>query len=56
MGHWHEENGATAVEYGLIAGALGVVFVVAGPMLQDAFAFLLNVVLCDILGGGATCA
>ena len=50
---WTDETGSTAVEYGLIASAVGIVFVVAGPMLWRAFLDLLNVVLCGMIGGAA---
>lgn len=50
MGHWHEEDGATAVEYGLIAGAVGVAFIVAGPALYEVFLDLLNTILDGMVG------
>ena len=45
MTRWSGETGATAVEYGLLAGAIGIVFVVGGPWLADAFLALLDVIL-----------
>ena len=50
VGRWHDEGGATAVEYGLIVGAVGIAFIVAGPMLQDAFLELLDVILTGMVG------
>lgn len=47
---WAQESGATAVEYGLILVAVGIVFVTVGPLLADAFITILNVVLDAILG------
>lgn len=42
---WRGEDGATAVEYGLIAAGVGLAFVLAGPALADAFLSLLNAIL-----------
>ena len=50
MGRWHDELGATAVEYGLIVGAAGIAFMVAGPMLWRAFLDLLDVILTGMVG------
>lgn len=47
---WAQESGATAVEYGLILVACGIVLVTVGPFLADAFITILNVVLDAILG------
>lgn len=44
------QEGATAVEYGLIAAGVGLAFVLAGPSLAAAFTDLLGVVLDHILG------
>ena len=44
------EEGATAVEYGLVAGLMGIVFVLAGPELYDAFLELLNDILHGMVG------
>ena len=51
VGRWHDEGGATAVEYGLIVGAVGIAFIVAGPMLWQAFLALFEAILCDMVGG-----
>ncbi len=32
VGRWDDQSGATAVEYGLIVGAVGIAFIAAGPM------------------------
>lgn len=45
-----DQEGATAVEYGLVAGLLGVGLVVVGPLLADAFVVFLDVVLSHIPG------
>ena len=45
-----DEEGATTVEYGLVAGLMGVVFVLAGPELYDAFLALLNDILDGMVG------
>jgi Flp pilus assembly pilin Flp len=45
-----QEEGATAVEYGLVAGVMGIVFVLAGPQLWQALLSLLDAVLTAILG------
>lgn len=50
MTEWTDETGATAVEYGLIVGAVGITFIVAGPMLWDALLSLLDVVLDGMVG------
>ena len=44
-----EDEGATAVEYGLIAAGDGIAFIIAGPALADAFTDLLGVVLDHVL-------
>lgn len=50
MGRHRDEDGATAVEYGIVAAAVGVVFVVAGPWLYDAFLALLDAILDGMVG------
>lgn len=45
-----DQDGATAVEYGLIAAAVGIAFIVAGPLLLDAFAWFLETVLDNTPG------
>ncbi len=47
---WDQEVGATAVEYGLVVAAVGTAFVVAGPMLWNAFLSFLTVVLDGMVG------
>lgn len=44
------EEGATAVEYGLIAATVGIAFIVAGPLLLDAFTWFLETVLDNTPG------
>ncbi len=44
------QDGATSVEYGLIAAGAGLAFIVAGPLLAEAFTNLLDVVLTHVLG------
>lgn len=48
--NWGDETGATAVEYGLIAGATTVGLIVLGPWLADAFLLFLDAVLGGVLG------
>lgn len=48
--NWRAQEGATAVEYGLVAVGAGVAFIVAGPLLAEAFTDLLGVVLDHVLG------
>lgn len=50
MGRWHQEGGATAVEYGLITGAVALGLVLVGPSLGEAFVSFLNLVLDHVLG------
>lgn len=50
MTDWTDETGATAVEYGLIAGAVGIAFVVAGPTLWRAMISLIGVILDGMVG------
>ncbi len=50
MTDWTDETGATAVEYGLIVGAVGIAFVVAGPTLWQAMLSLLDVILDGMVG------
>jgi Flp pilus assembly pilin Flp len=38
------EDGATAVEYSILAAVVGVALVAAGPLLADAFLALLEVI------------
>lgn len=45
-----DEAGATAVEYGAILGAVGIVFVVAGPTLWRAMLSLLDAILDGMVG------
>ena len=47
---WESEEGATAVEYGIVAGATAVGLIVLGPWLAQAFVVFLNVVLDGVLG------
>ena len=49
MTDWTDETGATAVEYGLVAGAVGVALVVMGPWLHQAFLVFFNIILDDML-------
>lgn len=46
---WRGEEGATAVEYGLVAAGVGIAFIIAGPALADAFTDLLGFVLEHVL-------
>ena len=39
------EEGATSVEYGILAGAVGIALVAAGPMLAEAFVSLLELIV-----------
>ena len=39
------EDGATSVEYGLVLGGIGIVAVLVGPQLYQAFLTLLNAIL-----------
>lgn len=48
--NWGDETGATAVEYGLIAGAVGLAFVAAGPALWEAMLSLLDAILTGMVG------
>lgn len=50
MGRLRGQDGATSVEYGLIAGAVGIAFIVAGPMLHEVFLDLLDVILTGMVG------
>lgn len=50
VGRWHEEGGATAVEYGLLTGAIALGLVLVGPSLGEAFVDFLNLVLDHVLG------
>ncbi len=45
-----DQDGATSVEYGLIAAGAGVAFIIAGPLLTQAFTHVLDVVLTHVLG------
>ena len=45
-----DQEGATAVEYGILAAAVGIAFIVAGPLLLDAFTWFLDVVLDNTPG------
>lgn len=47
---WTDETGATAVEYGLVTVAVGIAFIVAGPMLLDALVAFLGIVLDHMPG------
>jgi Flp pilus assembly pilin Flp len=38
----HAEEGASSVEYGILAAAVGIVLVAAGPALADAFLELIR--------------
>ncbi len=40
----HAEEGASTVEYGILAAAVGLVLVATGPMLVDAFLGLLELI------------
>jgi Flp pilus assembly pilin Flp len=46
----HAQDGATSVEYGLLAALLGVVFIVAGPTLWQAFLNVLEVIFDGMVG------
>lgn len=46
----HSQEGSTSVEYGLLAAFVGMVFVLAGPMLVDAFVVVLNAILDGMVG------
>ena len=50
MGRWHDELGATAVEYGLVVGAVGILMVLVGPQLVDGFRAFLGLVLDGMVG------
>ena len=50
MTDWTDETGATAVEYGLVLGAVGIVFIVAGPFLWRSMLSLLTVILDGMVG------
>jgi Flp pilus assembly pilin Flp len=45
----HAQDGATSVEYGLIAFAIGIGLVIAGPVLAEAFLDLLNFIMEALL-------
>jgi Flp pilus assembly pilin Flp len=45
-----DETGMTSVEYGLLAGFLGVVFIAAGPLLAEALLWLRDVILYGMVG------
>jgi Flp pilus assembly pilin Flp len=45
-----DESGLTAVEYGLLAAFVGLVFVAAGPLLADALLTLRRVILDGMVG------
>ena len=45
-----DQDGSTAVEYGIIAGAVGVGLIVLGPWLAQAFVTFLDIVLDGMLG------
>ena len=42
---WTEQDGVTAVEYGVIAALVGATFVVLGPWLADVMLQLLDVIV-----------
>jgi pilus assembly protein Flp/PilA len=46
---WHDEEGATAIEYGLIAGLVSIVIIAGltalGPNLKDLFSSISNKVV-----------
>ena len=44
------EDGATAVEYGLVLALVGILFVLMGPELYDAFLALLDAILDGMVG------
>jgi Flp pilus assembly pilin Flp len=44
------DEGATAVEYSILAAVVGVVLVAAGPLLVDAFLALLEMITGGMLG------
>jgi Flp pilus assembly pilin Flp len=45
-----DDTGMTSVEYGLLAGFIGVVFIAAGPLLADALGWLRTVLLDGMVG------
>jgi hypothetical protein len=45
-----DETGMTSVEYGLLAGFVGVVFIAAGPALAEALLWLRDVILYGMVG------
>ncbi len=45
MAALRDQAGATSVEYGVLAAAVGVVLVATGPVLADAFFGLLEVIV-----------
>lgn len=47
---WQARDGATSVEFGLVAAGAGIAFIVAGPFLAETFTDLLGVVLDHVLG------
>lgn len=50
ISRWQAQDGATAVEYGLVAAGAGIAFIVAGPLLAETFTDVLGVVLDHVLG------
>jgi Flp pilus assembly pilin Flp len=46
----HAQDGATSVEYGLIAAFVGMAFVLAGPALWRVFLDLLDSILTGMVG------
>ncbi len=50
LGGWRAHEGATSVEFGLVAAGVGIAFIVAGPFLAETFTDLLGVVLDHVLG------
>ena len=51
---WANEEGATAVEYGLVVAGVAMAAIVAAPGLQEAFTDLLKLVLDTLLGSPPT--
>ncbi len=49
MHRFRDETGATSVEYGIVAGLVGIAFVAAGPVLWDSLLVLFDTVLDAML-------
>lgn len=56
MQFWQEEEGATAIEYGLIAGLVAVVLITALTALGGGLGGLFNKIKDCLPGSGAQCS